>query len=351
LIQILGAGLSGLTSAINLAKAGYNVDIYEKNRDVGRRFYGDIQALENWSEKKDIIEELIQASLVVNFDCDPFSTIIITNGSRTRQVISRKPLVYLVKRGSFPGTIDYGLKEQAMELGVKIHFRKSIPPEDADIVATGPVFKEAAGLVKGIVFKTHVKDIAVAIYNDGMAFKGYSYLFVTKGYGCLCSVVVAYQLHRIDECFRKTLEFFERKLNLSIHCPRQVGGTGSFSLKNRFKIGKTLYVGEAAGLQDLFWGYGMRFAIRSGYFAAHSIIENKNYETIAKEAFLDKKKASLVNRYLWEDILSKQNYAITIYFTPFLQKILYSMHNYNLMQRLIYPLAFSRLKKKHPNLR
>ncbi len=57
-IKILGAGLSGLTAAINLAKSGYTVDIYEKNKDVGMRFNGDIQGLENWSDKKDIIKEL-----------------------------------------------------------------------------------------------------------------------------------------------------------------------------------------------------------------------------------------------------------------------------------------------------
>ncbi|MEI6499265.1 MAG: FAD-dependent oxidoreductase, partial [bacterium] len=30
-IKILGAGISGLTAAINLARAGLEVDVYEKN--------------------------------------------------------------------------------------------------------------------------------------------------------------------------------------------------------------------------------------------------------------------------------------------------------------------------------
>jgi phytoene dehydrogenase-like protein len=34
-MKILGAGLSGLTAAINLAKEGYRVDVYEKYKDVG----------------------------------------------------------------------------------------------------------------------------------------------------------------------------------------------------------------------------------------------------------------------------------------------------------------------------
>ena len=49
--KIIGAGLSGLTASIILAQRGYKVDVYEKNKDVGMRFNGDLQGLENWSEK------------------------------------------------------------------------------------------------------------------------------------------------------------------------------------------------------------------------------------------------------------------------------------------------------------
>lgn len=42
-IKILGAGISGLIVAINLARAGYKVDVYERNKDVGMRFSGDLQ--------------------------------------------------------------------------------------------------------------------------------------------------------------------------------------------------------------------------------------------------------------------------------------------------------------------
>ena len=57
-INILGAGISGLTAAINLSKNGYETVVYERNSDVGLRFHGDIQGLENWSEKQDVIKDL-----------------------------------------------------------------------------------------------------------------------------------------------------------------------------------------------------------------------------------------------------------------------------------------------------
>ena len=188
-IKILGAGLSGLTAAINLAKSGYMVDVYEKNKDVGMRFNGDIQGLENWSDKKDIIKELKEMNLDVDFDYSPFHSIILTNGSKAREIRSQKPLFYLLKRGSFSGTIDYSLKAQALKSGVNIHFQETLSPNEANIVATGPIVNEAVGIVKGIIFKTDTKDTAIIAFNDKLAFKGYSYLLIKKGYGCLCTVV------------------------------------------------------------------------------------------------------------------------------------------------------------------
>lgn len=72
-IKILGAGISGLTAAINLAKAGYKVDVYERNKDIGMRFGGDLQGLENWSEKEDALDSLKRMNIKINFDCDPFA--------------------------------------------------------------------------------------------------------------------------------------------------------------------------------------------------------------------------------------------------------------------------------------
>jgi flavin-dependent dehydrogenase len=67
-IRILGAGVSGLTAAIMLSKAGREVEVYEKKRDVGMRFHGDLEGLENWSEKKDVLEEIREMGLDLNFE-------------------------------------------------------------------------------------------------------------------------------------------------------------------------------------------------------------------------------------------------------------------------------------------
>ena len=349
-IRILGAGLSGLTAAINLAKKGYEVDVYEKNEDVGMRFHGDLQGLENWSKKKDILEELKEMNIDINFDRDPFSKVILTNCSKTKEINSKRPLFYLVKRGSFSGAIDYGLKVQALKAGVNMHFQKTFPPNEVNIVATGFIPKEVVGVVRGIIFRTNVKNTAIVALNDKLAFKGYSYLLITKRYGCMCTVVRRDEMCRVNGYFENTKEFFVQKLNLDIRPFKDVGGVGSFSLKN-VKKGTTLYVGEAAGLQDFLLGFGMRFAITSGYLAAQSIISNEDYEKIAKKHFRNRLKAGVVNRYLWENILYKKDYSMLINIAEFVKKNIYSIHNYNLLQRMIYPLALFNLKKKYPKLK
>ena len=84
IIKIAGAGPSGLTAAINLAKAGYDVHVFEKRSDTGKRFHGDLQGLENWSSDLNVISELEQMNIHVNFDCAPFLNLITTNGRNQR---------------------------------------------------------------------------------------------------------------------------------------------------------------------------------------------------------------------------------------------------------------------------
>jgi len=347
-ITILGAGLSGLTAGINLAIKGYKVDVYERNEDVGTRFNGDMQGLENWSERKDILEELREMNIEIGFDCDPFSKVTLTNCSKTKEINSRRPLFYLVKRGSFCGTIDYSLKEAALKSGVNLHFQRTLSPDKADIVATGPTYRKAQGIVKGIVFNTDAADMAIVVLNNSLAFKGYSYLLVARKYGCICTVVFD-EMWRANECFENTREYFVRKLDLNVRPIKKVVGVGNFSLRcARRRIRP--HVGEAAGLQDFLGGFGMRFAITSGYLAAQSFIENLDYGRVANRRFQNKLKAGVVNRYLWEDVLSKRNYAFLINMGEFAKVNMRSMYNYSLLQRMIFPLALAKLKKTYNQL-
>lgn len=99
-------------------------------------------------------------------------------------------------------------------------------------------------------------------------------------------------------------------------------------------------------------GFGMRTAIRSGFLAAKSILENTDYQELADEEFAKYMKAGVVNRYVWEH-KHFDNY-ITL-----LKKIneknhsvdsLKSMYNFNLLERIEYPAALDYVKEQYPEM-
>lgn len=354
-IQIAGAGPSGLTAAINLSLAGYQVDVFEKRLDAGKRFHGDLQGLENWSEETNVLQEIQSMNIEINFDAAPFLDLVITNGerSRTSHYPEDKPLCYLVKRGVGPGTLDQGLKAQAVEAGVNIRFGETIPLEEADIIATGPISKEIFAVDKGIIFQTKYQDTNIFLVNDEAAYKGYSYLLITKGYGCLCTVLFD-KFERLDDCFEVTKKTFAESIPFDVQDPVPVAGIGCFSTKNIFQEGRSLYVGEAAGLQDLMWGFGIRTAVKSGYLAAQCIINGEDYAAAAQALFEARQKATLTSRFLWEMARFK-NYALVVQdgANATAQKAfdLSFFYNFGKLNRAIYPIALPFVKKRYPNLR
>ncbi|KXA90001.1 hypothetical protein AKJ62_01965 [candidate division MSBL1 archaeon SCGC-AAA259D14] len=258
-----------------------------------------------------------------------------------------RPAFYLVRRGIVSEGLDRGLKEQALDLGVDIHFSEIIPKKGADIIATGPLPEKTPAIVKGIGFQTEMKDFAFIIFNDDVAYKGYSYLLVADGYGCMCTVVFD-KFEKIDSYLRKTRKIFSEMVDLDVKKPRKIAGVGSFSVNGVLEKEGRLYVGEAAGLQDLLWGFGIKKALASGYLAAKSLIEKKDYQKIAKNYFKDKLKASLVNRFLWEHF-GFHDYSFILNVLENADdplEFLFSFHNFNFLQRALYPFALQYAKGK-----
>lgn len=297
----MGGGLSGLTAAINLAQAGYTVDVFEKRSDCGKRFLGDVEGLENWSSPNDIVNEIQSMHIDLNFDCHPFNTMSLSDGKEIVDVASDKPFFYLVKRGPVEGSLDYGLKQQALDAGISLHFNSRVNKDDMDIISIGAAENKPVGVVSGIRFETAADDIAVCLLNKEASNRGYSYLLIMQGYGCICSVNFYGGNKKARSYFKKTFEIMTDLFDFDITNKKRVGGIGSFLLKPRLTKEGRLYTGEAAGLQDLLSGFGMRYAFKSGFLAAQSIIDDETYTTLVRQSgMLGRLKASLVNRFFVE---------------------------------------------------
>jgi len=348
-IKIMGAGLSGLSAAINLAKAGYNVDVFEKRSDSGKRFSGDIAGLENWSVQTDVIQEFRSMNVKNNFDCDPFKTMYLSDGKEILKNTSDKPIFYLVKRGAVANSLDQGLKNQALDYGVNIHFNSKTEKKDMDIISTGPTENKPSGVLQGIIFETGSEDIAVVLLNKESSNKGYSYLLITKGCGTICSVNFYEPNINADTYFKKTYEIITKLFDVDIKNKKNLSGIGCFKIKPGLIENEKIYTGEAAGLQDILWGFGMRYAINSGFYAATSIIENKDYDKLIKQNLSRRLKTSVANRYLSE----KYEDSFHVYMISHAKKsnkwtdLLHKEYNPTLRSQVVYPFAKWSLSRKY----
>lgn len=345
-IKILGAGVSGLTAAINLAKSGHDVSVYDRAPDCGRRFMGDLQGLENWTHEEDVLQEIKSMNIKPSFYKNAFRKITMTNLEETMELRFKKPIFYLVKRGAIKDSMDQSLKRQALDAGAELHFNARMRESDADIITTGPKPETYWAIDKGIVFETEMEDMSVTIVNNDVAYNGYSYFLVSGGYGCMCTVVF-HDFARLDKCWNATRKVFWRMLEPDIRNEHGCGGVGSFMLEKNLFDGHSLRAGEAAGLQDFLWGFGIRNAMVSGYLAAMSIENGDDYGRLVDKRLTDQMKASVVNRYIWESI-GKNNYR---YFLKQLKnakdpwKLLHGLHKFDMQHKLLYPIALRHFKK------
>ncbi len=339
-VTVIGAGPSGLTAAITLARAGVPVTVYERNATVGMRFHGDFQGLENWSRPEDVLSDLRGMGLEINFIAQPrYSADFYDASGKMYRASMREPFFYLVRRGNVEESLDCGLYAQAQAAGVQFHFNSKLDQvEGPAIAATGPRY--ADGICVGYLFETDLEDLTACILSHRLAPRGYSYLLVADGRGTLVSCHFA-DLPRWQDHLQATVEAFQKLFAFELKNERFFSGYGNVFARKRFREGQKLYAGEAAGLQDGLWGFGMRFAIRSGYLAAQSLLRNQDYERLIRRELMPHHRAGLVNRFFW-DLLSDRLFTFFLGRAvrwPDARTRLRELSGPHFLKELLYPLV------------
>ena len=337
-VKIAGAGISGLTAAIILAKAGYKVKVYERNNVIGKRFNEDFQGLMNWGFNEDVLDFMKRIGLETNFWNKPMNYLDIFGPDNYKGSFKMgKPFVYLVQRGVGERAFDQSLKNQAIKNGVDIIFNTPRKASEVDIIATGPNFDGVTdAMASGYTFETDSSDISAAILDDDLAYDGYSYFFIADGHGTIATCIFG-NYNKISEYLEKTYNFFEKNYSFNVKNKRKFSGIGSFYLLKSEKR----YIGEAGGFQDFLWGFGMRYAMISGSLAAKSIIDNKDYAKLRKKELGGLLKTSIVNRF-WFSLLGRYSYKRFIlllkkYNDPI--KFFTIAYRPNLISKILYPIA------------
>lgn len=302
-ITISGAGPAGLSAAITAARAGLSARIHESRARVGERFHGDFQGIENWTTEGDALEHLASLGIEPTFEHTPFRECVYFGPDGDDHLCrSERPLWYLVRRGPDEGTLDTALESQARRAGVEIHYGSAASHlPGGGIVAQGPRRPDAIAV--GYVFDCGGADAAYGAVSEELAPGGYAYLLICRGKATLATCLFS-DFHAEQTYLARTVEFFDRKVGVRPTNARRFGGYANFSFDLRVRKGNLLYVGEAAGLQDALFGFGMRFALESGHLAARAWVEGqpRSYDAACRRHFGRLLRASFVNRFVYERI-------------------------------------------------
>jgi flavin-dependent dehydrogenase len=306
----MGAGPAGLAAAITLAQAGREVVVYERAVTVGSRREGDLEALENFTTSVDVLEEWRAWGIGAHFSHAGIcaGTWFGPEDGQEATVHDGQPLLYFVRRGSAPGTLDTGLLAQALAAGVRVEFRRRCTVQEADIVASGMVRPGAYGV--GYNFCTDAPDGAYVAYDDRLTPRTYSYLALCQGRGTLVACAMRPQ-SGMKHVLPLVAERFQRRVSFTMREPRYFAAALGLGMPQTATVNGRYYVGEAGLFQDVFAGFGIRMAVTSGYLAARSIVEGNDFDALWQRRYRPLMRAAAVNRWLQER-LGNRGYALML---------------------------------------
>jgi hypothetical protein len=333
----------------------------ERNRASGVMRAPEWDAVENWTSQLDLPQLLekigIDERRVHYFGQNNFS--VIDPLGRRYEVVTPRPLFYLVKRGAGPGGLEQGLQNQAISMGIPIEYGTACPPGGADIWAVGCSGQATGFISLGFTFHTSYPDWICCLIDKNIAPRAYAYLVIRQGEGTM-AVVLSKAKREAHRLLDRALTAYKRHADFVIQDALTSGGSGGDAAAF-WHSGSALVIGEAAGFQDFLWGFGIRHALASGFLAAQTILTNQAWQAVAEQEIRPLVRASLVNRWMYNR-MPNMGYALLIrkfardpdlagllrrwYFPRRIHRVLWPMVEHSYLKRLAaanserrYPMA------------
>lgn len=289
-IKILGAGASGMMSAITLARNGFKVEIFEKRPKIGSFFEKDVHSLRNYCYNYDVIEKYKELGIKISNVYPIFKEFRFSPSLNQIEIYSKnKPLFYNFIRGyNDKRSFDVEFYRIAKKNGVKFYFNKVPKISEIDIVATG------ASSIKGIAYGAYYKNIQneanslYVFFDNRYSKKSYSYI---APFNKEASVIITSTQKQSKKEMKKKFgrlikeNLIVKNLLKGAKFKNEIFGHAFYDLPKTAIKNNKLYVGEAAGFLDAARGFGTHYAIFSGYLAAMAIIKEENYDKLWKRTF------------------------------------------------------------------
>ncbi len=295
-VAIIGAGISGLSCAFELEKAGITPVIYEKRGAIGDALdYSSI-----WSNlisrvNRDPLEYLSEK---YNFCVNPLfnlrEKIMISPNKKT---IAKGNLGYIFKRGLDPYSLE---KQIASKISTPVRYNSYVDSNDIRkefehiVVATATasiakqlnVWKDSfiTQIRVAVVLGDFKVDSSTVWFNEKYANKSFGYLIPNNSKEATLALIINNSCTDELDHYWKTFLSIE---NIQYKITHQYDTEYLTGLVRRHKINNIYLVGNAAGFTDDLIGVGAFNAIESGILAAQSIINGSDYNDLAKPIYDD----------------------------------------------------------------
>ncbi|MCX7749620.1 MAG: NAD(P)/FAD-dependent oxidoreductase [Clostridia bacterium] len=332
-IAIIGAGVSGLSCALELKKHGIIPTIFEKRSSVGDNLsYAGMWPRILFRTIEDPIQYL---SHKYNLKLIPLNRLkkIIMASPNKKTVITGK-LGHIFKRGQE----IYSLENQlALLLNLPIQFDtyiKSIQEVkdsfDYIVVAQGVnIISKELGVWSSTfnsicrvstVLGSFKTDTSYIWFNTQYAKNGFCYLIPNnEKEATLTQIVNGISHHELDFYWNAFLE--REEIRFSILEMRDMEHSTGFV--NPMQVGNIYFVGNAGGLTDDLIGFGAFNAVESGIIAARSIVRQSNYHELMQPIVDDIERLNELRKVI--NTYANQDYDKLIGFlkTPLVKQLLY----------------------------
>jgi flavin-dependent dehydrogenase len=283
MIKILGAGLAGLSAAINLKKAGEEVLVMERLPSVGMQIHANYQALR--TDGYDSVKEWLASMNLEprDYKVQYLSKMFLETPNTGVRTVSSRPVAFMLRGGK--NSLEWGLYNEAKDLDVEFEFNTK--QTTGDIIAVGHRWCDAAAYGEVYELPDFPDDHFFYMHDDRYSPRCWYAYMVPMGDKLVEIVNCVSQPHvpKLREYYARLLKEnkFIRKHTEGKKPISAFGGYGGVTYPKTAKEGDKLLVGEAAGFQDVCRGFGIAYALQSGMLAAKSITEKKDYDALWKQ--------------------------------------------------------------------
>jgi len=289
-IAIIGAGLSGLSCALEFERNGIIADVFERDSSVGWPwptvgFWPEI-LLRDYGDIIKYLRENFQISIKPLSKC----TNIIMK-SKNQKVEINGSLGYSIVRGKGAESIEKQIADllrlTPVKLNSPVDYKELSNKYDWVIVATGDdIIARELGLWKdkgliqitgAVAIGSFRPDSSTIYFNTEYAGTGYARVAPFNEIQAIVDLyAIGYGKFETDRLFSKFLEYENLDhLEFLYRITPNPFSTGKLA---RYKVRNLLFTGRAAGLTERLLGVGGVGAILSGIYAARAIIQGLDFE-------------------------------------------------------------------------